>query len=135
MCSSDLAFIGARPLGLDAIGGRALYARLHDRLLRGYLMDGLAGPEPASAPPEPDFLQAAAEAFLDDARSARRAEAPTVGRGTYRVLAGPVVGGELVDGDRLAHLSAFPPDDRPVRSYAAPGAAEPPIAPPSWRRR
>jgi hypothetical protein len=38
-----------------------------------------------------------------------------VGRGTYRVLSGPVVGGELTDGtgdvrdgERLVHLSAFP---------------------------
>lgn len=116
-----LAFLGDRPLGLDVIGGQALYGRLHRRFIRGYLLDALRGRGAAAetrrgaderggvdasrAPaPTPD----AALQFLGEVREATRDEAPTVGRGTYRVLTGAVVGGELLDGERLPHLSAFP---------------------------
>lgn len=53
--------------------------------------------------PEPE----AAEAALVRVGAARRDEAPTVGRGVYRVLSGEVVGGELEDFGRLVHLNAF----------------------------
>src|SRR5687768_3560332 len=36
-----LAFTGADPLGLDVVGDATLYARLHDRLLGGYVQDAL----------------------------------------------------------------------------------------------
>jgi len=99
-----LAFLGARPLGLDLIGGHRLYARLHKQLVRGYVMDALtAGPtrtirvgEKTAAP------------FMERVKRATRTRAPTVGRGEYRVLSGRVMGGELMDTCGLVHLSAFP---------------------------
>ncbi|MBX6365997.1 MAG: TIGR02452 family protein, partial [Gemmatimonadetes bacterium] len=36
-----LVLVGGAVIGLDVVGGRALYGRLHARLLRGYLMDAL----------------------------------------------------------------------------------------------
>src|SRR5690606_25179523 len=89
-----LAFVGSNPIGLDVIGGRGLYARLHERLLGGYIMDALETPDAPGAPRPED-----AQAFLDLTRSARRVAAPTVGRGIYSVLSRTVIGGELLDGE------------------------------------
>jgi hypothetical protein len=124
-----LAFLGGRALGMDVIGCRGLYARLHDRLVRGYVMDALA-----SATRGRTVSRDSAQAYLDRVSAARRVEAPTVGEGRYAVLAGKVIGGELTDPDRLVHLSAFPLDPRVRR---VPGDIPPvdPIAPPSRRRR
>ena len=129
-----LAFVGALPVGLDVVGGRALYARLHARLLRGYLLDALdratsSDAEP-SVPEEP-----AAQRYLDAVRAARRATSPTPGKGTYAVLTGDVVGGELIDGERVAHLSAFPAEwDHGVGPHEV-RDREPPIPGPRYRRR
>lgn len=99
-----LVFLGDQPLGLDVIGCHRLYARLHKRLVSGYVMDALASN--ATPDDQPDAKMAAG--FLDRVRSAERTDAPTVGRGTYRVLSGTVTGGELEEAQRLVHLSAFP---------------------------
>ncbi len=102
-----LVFMGDQPLGMDLIGCHRLYARLHKRLVSGYVMDaitirGVRSPERA----DPEL----AGGFMERVRSARRTEAPTVGCGTYRVLTGAVTGGELEEAHRLVHLSAFPGD-------------------------
>lgn len=154
-----LAFFESEPLGLDVVGGRSHWARLHDRILRGYLLDALGGragrraaaaggsagaarrgssgsPGGANAPSgsgeaEPD--EADALRFLAAVRSARRSEAPTVGKGTYRVLSGAVVGGELSDGRLLPHRCAFPADENEDRARAT-ERQRAPIAGPRARR-
>ena len=133
-----LAFAGTQPLGLDVIGCHRLYARLHERLLRGYIMDALerrydalasaTAANAASAPAE-----AAAAAYLDAVRHAERTESPTAGKGRYCVLRGLVIGGELDDGERLVHLSAFPAARQP--EPPGPPLTGGPLPPPSWRRR
>lgn len=107
-----LIFRDDEPLGLDVIGGRALYARLHDRLMSGYALDALdaleggpANEKPGDSGAIPD--ESHALLFLGQVQEARRTEAPTVGKGAYYVLSETVVGAELVDGERLAHRSAF----------------------------
>jgi hypothetical protein len=124
-----LAFIGSDPLGLDVVGDATLYARLHDRLIGGYIQDALRV-RGVNGAPDPE----AAQAFLGGVRSANRVEAPTVGRGVYRVLTGGVTGGELEDEARTVHLSAFPIQTESGRTDAgmSPGT---PVAPPSRRRR
>jgi hypothetical protein len=120
-------FLGRRPLGMDLIGAGALYADLHEQLLRGYLLDmlreerreaggrddgsggGARGDrDPAGRADALDLLIQVADAELT--------RVPTPGRGVYRVLSGGVVGGELDDPERaedegwrdgLVHLSAF----------------------------
>jgi len=116
-----LALTPKGPVGLDIIGGQALYARVHKRLLNGYLMDALdegafgsrrayrledASPEPETS--DDGSAETAARDFMRQVTSAHFTEAPTVGLGSYSVLSGTVVGGELVEGGRLAHLCAFP---------------------------
>jgi hypothetical protein len=120
-----LAFVGRQPLGMDVIGASNLYEKLHQRFLYGYVMDALtSNPHATSAPP------VTGEAHLDRVRMAARARAETIGAGKYAVLNGGVVGGELVDGEQLVHLSAFPRSEpEPRRSSGMP------VSPPSRRRR
>jgi len=106
-----LIFRGDRPLGMDVIGGRELYGRLHDRLIRGYALDALAdrSEDASRGGDSADTIldESHALRFLDDVQRATRTDAPTVGKGRYAVLSGTVVGAELIDEDRLAHRSAF----------------------------
>ncbi|HSJ05542.1 MAG TPA: DUF6569 family protein [Longimicrobiales bacterium] len=131
-----LAFVAEAPLGLDVVGAPRLYARLHDRLLRGYVLDAL---EHAARGRRASRLAGdpLAQRYLDAVRTAQRDRAPTVGRGEYHVIRGAVVGGELTDDGRIAHLSAFPVEQpRPGSgAAAADGPVGPPVAPPSRRRR
>ncbi|MDX1578201.1 MAG: DUF6569 family protein [Gemmatimonadota bacterium] len=115
-----VAFDRDRLLGSDVVGGRGLYARLHGRLLRGYMLDALELREVRARSGE-DAPEAEGVAMPDESRvlrflaevaKAERTETPTAGGGIYRVLSGAVVGGELVDEDRLAHRSAFAADPR-----------------------
>jgi hypothetical protein len=138
-----LAFVGRRPLGLDVVGSQSLYCRLHERFLGGYCMDALARHQVLKSgyrdvPPD------AAGKFLSLVSSGARGEAPTVGKGTYRLLSGRAIGAELSDTvdrtERLVHLSAFP-GERSISSGHGPGGtgvdAGPvsnPITPPSRRR-
>ena len=101
-------------IGMDVVGCHRLYPRVHDRLLRGYLMDALdrdaAGAAWRARPCEFGSEEAlgAARSFVDAAMSGSRTPAPSVGMGDYYVLTGEILGGELVHGGRVAHLSAFP---------------------------
>lgn len=99
-----IALIGPQILGMDLIGSTYLYERLHQRLLKGYVLDAL------STPLGPEATGAAREArgYLDRVSQAVRTCSESVGKGAYAVLTGSVVGGELTDADRIVHLSAFP---------------------------
>jgi hypothetical protein len=131
-----LAFLGSRPLGIDAVGSQSLYSRLHERLLAGYVMDAMAAPSSArrsEREPHPEETDAAR--FLASAGRASRGRAPTVGKGTYELLTGEVIGAELADvvdsAERLVHLSAFPGAGGGARDESA-GVAS--LASPSRRR-
>lgn len=117
-CAADqlglLAFLGHRPLGLDVVGSQALHARLHDRFLGGYVMAAMARRRQAKESGSRDngVSLESANCFLADVGSALRGHAPTVGKGTYHLIAGRAIGAELSDvvegTERLVHLSAFP---------------------------
>ncbi len=103
-----VAFHGTHPLGMDVIGAPSLYAKLHRRLVRGYIMDALT--ERRAEAGQPGLQEA--QQFLDRTRESRRSEAPTLGLGEYLVLCGDVIGGELTHRGRLVHLSAFAEAER-----------------------
>jgi hypothetical protein len=126
-----LAFVGNQPLGLDVIGGVNVYSRLHQRFLYGYVMDALTTDVIATSRPP-----VTGEEYLDRVRTAARSATDSVGCGTYNVLSGRVVGGELNDEEQLVHLSAFPRDERAER-HGLPGNVrfDAPLPPPSRRRR
>ncbi|MCI0436053.1 MAG: hypothetical protein L0271_20790 [Gemmatimonadetes bacterium] len=139
--------VSDRPIGLDIIGGRALYARLHERLLRGYVLDALEAQSrgEAGVPNSPadagTGIPVAATRFAESVRDAERTHAPSVGRGRYAVVTGDVIGGELTDDafdpHRTAHICAFPLTTHPATGQPRDPVTtrEGPIAPPSRRRR
>ncbi|MBT8395445.1 MAG: hypothetical protein HKO65_19930 [Gemmatimonadetes bacterium] len=142
-----LAFQGKVPLGMDAVGSPKLYREVHERVLTGYVLDALEGrsrPDPVYSPgptggpredrrpdrddrrqpaiePAPSVF---AERFIEQMKDADRTPSESVGMGEYRILKGNVVGSELVDQDKLVHLSAFPADDR-AGFWNRPGQARP----------
>ena len=113
-----VAFAGESLLGLDLVGDPTTFARLHDRLVRGYLFDALEREQWSEAAPgdgeadseagRPD--REAVEALLRQVAESPRQPLPTAGLGEYRALEGPVVGGELEWDGAVVHLSAFPAD-------------------------
>jgi hypothetical protein len=106
-----IAFLGRAPVGADVLDSAGAYARVHDRLIRGYVFEALeAGTQNGAGEMDEGAGdgEAAVQAFLDRLHAAARRALPTVGRGEYRSLAGPVVGGELELAGRVVHLSAFP---------------------------
>jgi hypothetical protein len=121
-----LAFVGDAPIGMDLIGCRLLYEKLHERLLRGYLMDALASRRRPSR-----VSSARAQKYLDRVRAADRVAAPTIGAGRYAVLNGTVVGVELEFGNDGVHLSAFPVGE----PGGGGGLYTAQMSPPSRRRR
>jgi hypothetical protein len=126
-----LAFVANRPIGLDLIGGGALYGRVHQRFLYGYVVDAMTTEVSATSSSE-----VTAEEYLHRVRTALKTEAPTTGSGKYAVLSGNVVGGELSADVQVIHLSAFPNDDRGNRELVErPVLGESPLARPSIRKR
>jgi hypothetical protein len=115
-----MAFQGKVPLGMDAVGSPKLYGELHERVLTGYALDAMEGRAGSAAGPGTDGRRqptlerppsVLAERFIEKMRDAERTHSESVGMGEYRVLKGHIVGSELVDQDKLVHLSAFPSDD------------------------
>jgi len=119
-----LALTPREAVGLDVVGSPELYRKLHTRLLNGYLMDGFDRDALGRGRPyrfaergaemgdeRPGWEQRGAARFMRNVMRSERVEAPTVGFGRYSVLSRTVVGGELLDEERLVHLSAFPVRD------------------------
>ncbi len=105
-----LAFLGARPIAVDALGCSELWARVHRRFLGGYVMDALAwqGSEPARVRSVETPDTHAAERLLAAVGKARRIDSDTVGSGEYRVLTGEAIGGELVADIVAPHRTRAP---------------------------
>jgi hypothetical protein len=130
-----VAFQGKAPLAMDAVGSPGIYSRIHERMLTGYVMDAIEGWDSESTPPQPSAEDA--ERLLGALQDAGRIPSESVGAGEYRILRGRVLGGELIHGDRMVHVSAFPAMEENQDSDAAQSARRRPgpIARPSYRRR
>lgn len=136
-----VGFQGEISLATDAVGSPDLYAKVHARLLTGYVMDAMerwdpGHPAPQASVPEAEFLMEALGA-------AERIPSLSVGSGEYRILRGRVLGGELIDNGHVVHVSAFPADEGRIfggdpsqnGSTGPSGPRGTPIARPSRRRR
>lgn len=99
-----LVFRGNRAAGMDRVSSPGAYARLHDKLVRSYLVDPLleAAPTEGATPPE------RVKAFLRDARSCETRSFPSVGYGADLRCRGPrLVGSALVHDGTVVHLAFF----------------------------
>ncbi|HSH46452.1 MAG TPA: DUF6569 family protein [Longimicrobiales bacterium] len=98
-----VAFLGNTPAGADVLDNADTYAKVHNRLVRGYLFEALESPSAGNGVTMKKAVQ-----FVAGMREVERRPLPTVGRGQYRALAGAMVGGELAVDGRVVHVSAFP---------------------------
>lgn len=134
-----VAFMGEVPLGMDAVGSPALFERIRERILTGYVMDALEWWMPGGR--LQPVAAKTAERFVASVITSDRIESDSVGMGEYRILRGEVLGGELIERKQVVHLSAFPTLDRRQNGSGNGNGgghgplSDPPIAPPSSRRR
>jgi hypothetical protein len=77
----------------------------------------------------------APQRYLDSVTGARRVPSATAGIGSYAVVTGPVIGGELSAEPGVVHLSAFPAIDTRGGGGRSGPIYSAPISPPSRRRR
>jgi hypothetical protein len=125
---------------MDALGSHAHYRNLHRRILMGYVLDAMdargshASDKRGGKGPGSSVPPSVAQEFVEGMKRARRTPSESVGSGEYRILDGPVLGGELVEDGHLVHLSAFPN----LNGDMEPGREDipsMPLARPSHRRR
>jgi hypothetical protein len=101
-CGS-IACIGGRVVCVDYAGSPAVYARLHEKLVRGYALDAIERPVAAEVATE-ELTR-----LLDAITSAARTPTPVVGRGqSWHLESQWLVGSELLVDGELVALSAFP---------------------------
>jgi hypothetical protein len=99
-----LVAINGRVAGLDVVSRPEVYAGLHEKLVRSYVLDALLD---QPTPPRPIAeAHALAEAFLASADSSREEIFPSVGYGRdHRYLAASLTGSALVHADHLVHAA------------------------------
>ena len=115
-----------RTVCMDAVSRPEVYARLHDALLTGYMLDALHALD-GTAPPDDS-----AGAFLGAVAAARRTRGPAAGLGTDLRLAGTgLVGSGLEMDGELIQITAFAAEDTPGPA----GVPMSRIARPTRRRR
>jgi hypothetical protein len=104
-CGAILSIDG-HPSCLDYVSRPDAFARLHGKLLDGYLLDALARTAPTGAPSEP-------EAFLTSLGAAAQRKEPSAGLGMDVRFSAPGVIASGLDLDtELLQLSAYAADDR-----------------------
>jgi hypothetical protein len=102
-----VAVRGGRVEGAEAVGDPAVYAGVHDRLLRAYTIDAIDGSHVESGPGlDVEFL--APEDFLRAIASSACDRSPSLGQGTDLRLSGEGVGGCALECGGIVHLMAFP---------------------------
>jgi hypothetical protein len=97
-----VVYLSGRWTGLDLLGGPRLFARAWERLVAGYVADGIGcKPGPRLAPPAGTVLRRLAACPAE--------AAPAVGLGReYRLVGPEMSGAALVLDERIVHLIAFP---------------------------
>ena len=127
-----LVFCHGRVLGLDHLSRADAYARVHDKLLRSYLME--AWMRQSARRTSPARLRRQASAFLTRLLDLPGKCYPSPGLGTdIRLVAPDILGAALVVEDRVLHLAAFGGDAVPRHQRRVPGPLPPegPSTPPN----
>ena len=106
-----VAVRGDRVDGIEAVGDPAVYAHVHDRLLRAYTIDAIEGTHVDSAAEGVAFL--APEDFLRTVATGAYQSGPSLGEGTDLRFSGDEVSGCALECGGIVHLMAFP---RPIQA-------------------
>lgn len=121
-----VVLIGGRVAGLDLVSRPEVYARLHDKLVRSYVLDALLdkpGESKASTDPNTTVRE-----FVVSAEAAQEEVFPSVSYGRdYRYTTPALAGSALVHEDKLIHAAFLSVEDNEH------GDASTPLA--SLRRR
>jgi hypothetical protein len=105
-----LVVINGRVAGLDVVSRPEVYAGLHKKLVRSYVLDALLD---QPTPPRPTTeAHALAEAFIAAVETSREEIFPSVGYGRdHRYLGPGLAGSALVHEDHLIHAAFLTVDD------------------------
>ena len=110
-----LAMINDKPVGLDLVSRKEVYAVLHPQLVQSYAMEAIAGrrgPGATNAPParedsSPDELLAA-KAFLEKCAAIKGKSFDSIGLGTdWRFVTSTIVGSGLEVDHTWVHMAYF----------------------------
>lgn len=102
-----LAIIGGKVAGLDMLSSAKAYSRLHDKLVKSYAMEAIAG-KTAKGKRRDSAIQKKATEFLTGLPQCEEKKFKSVGLGDdYRYKAAHVVGSALVHQDCVPHASFF----------------------------
>ena len=108
-----LVFIDGSPVGLDIVSLGGVYARLHSKLIRSYVLESLI--ESKNEQPPLTDPEKQAEGFLKCIASSAESRFPSVGSGLdCRFRGGGVAGSALLHEDEFIHAAWFrldPPGD------------------------
>lgn len=108
-----LFFHGGQAAGLDIVSRPAAYARLHDKLVKSYIIDVLGKSAPV---PKPTALLKEAKHFLEAANIGETKIFPSPGLGDdHRLTAPRLHGSMLVYGKEAVHACCFPVKEQEVR--------------------
>jgi hypothetical protein len=92
--------------GLDLISRPEVYARLHEKFVRSYCIEGML--ETAAEPEDPQIAREKARNFLDDIARAGEQKFQSAGYGwDFRLRADSLAGNALVADDHVIHAAAF----------------------------
>ena len=108
-----LAIINGRPAGADLVSLTAAYAKLHSKLVRSYVLEGLL--DSNAKPATPDSTIPGAQAFLAAILAAENRQFRSVGYGNdHRFKGKALTGAALVHEDEVIHAAFFRLDERTI---------------------
>ena len=101
-----LAIIDGRPVGADLVSLTAAYAKLHSKLVRSYILEGLL--DSNAKPTTSDSAIPGAQAFLATILAAEERRFPSVGYGNdHRFRGKALTGAALVHENEVIHAAFF----------------------------
>lgn len=100
-----IIYLDSRPAGIEFLSRPEAYARVHDKLIRSYVMEALIEEGPPAAPPEkPEHAQE----FLKRIAACNAESYPAVGLGTeFRLEGKDIIGSALVHEGVVIHMACF----------------------------
>jgi len=100
-----IVYLDGRPAGLEYLSRPEAYARIHDKLVRSYVMEALIDEKkPATPPKNPERAQE----FLSRCGACNVESYPGVGLGTeHRLDGGGLIGSALVHEGVVIHMACF----------------------------
>ena len=103
-----VALLGGKAAGFDLVSRPEAYARLHGKLVRSYVMDGLLERKRRGKEPDAAELPEAARVFLDEAAGCEEKLFKSVGYGEdCRFKGDRIAGSALVEKGTVIHAAFF----------------------------